>query len=73
MKGITAFALNNSRTVIMTLLLVIVGGIFAFIRLPKLEDPSMPIRVPNTIPPQIIPKLYISGDRAGMKNFSFAN
>jgi multidrug efflux pump subunit AcrB len=44
MKGITAFALNNSRTVVMTLLLVIVGGIFAFLRLPKLEDPLITIR-----------------------------
>jgi multidrug efflux pump subunit AcrB len=44
MKGITAFALNNSRTVIMTLLLVIVGGIFAFTKLPKLEDPFITIR-----------------------------
>ena len=44
MKGITAFALNNSRTVVMTLLLVIVGGVFAFIRLPKLEDPLITIR-----------------------------
>jgi len=44
MKGITAFALNNSRTVVMTLLLVIVGGTSAFIRLPKLEDPFITIR-----------------------------
>ena len=44
MRGITGFALNNSRTVIMTLLLVIIGGIFAFIRLPKLEDPLITIR-----------------------------
>ena len=44
MKGITAFALNNSRTVIMTLLLVILGGMTAFIRLPKLEDPLITIR-----------------------------
>ncbi len=44
MKGITAFALNNSRTVILTLFLVIVGGIYAFINLPKLEDPSITIR-----------------------------
>ena len=44
MKGITAFALNNSRTVVMTLLLVIVGGMAAFIRLPKLEDPFITIR-----------------------------
>ena len=44
MKGITAFALNNSRTVIMTLLLVILGGMAAFMRLPKLEDPLITIR-----------------------------
>ena len=44
MKGITAFALNNSRTVIMTILLVIVGGIYAFKALPKLEDPFITIR-----------------------------
>ncbi|MGD8211905.1 MAG: efflux RND transporter permease subunit, partial [Desulfobacterales bacterium] len=44
MKGITAFALNNSRTVIMTILLVIVGGIYAFLNLPKLEDPFITIR-----------------------------
>ena len=44
MKGITEFALNNSRTVIMTILLVVVGGISAFINLPKLEDPFITIR-----------------------------
>ena len=44
MKGITGFALNNSRTVIMTIFLVVVGGIFAFINLPKLEDPFITIR-----------------------------
>ena len=44
MKGITAFALKNSRTVIMTILLVIVGGIYAFMNLPKLEDPFITIR-----------------------------
>jgi multidrug efflux pump subunit AcrB len=44
MKGITAFALNNSRTVVMTILLVIVGGAMAFITLPKLEDPFITIR-----------------------------
>jgi multidrug efflux pump subunit AcrB len=43
-KGITAFALNNSRTVIMAILLVIVGGIYAFLNLPKLEDPFITIR-----------------------------
>ncbi len=44
MKGITAFALNNSRTVIMVILLVIVGGGYAFKDLPKLEDPFITIR-----------------------------
>ncbi len=44
MKGITGFALNNSRTVIMTILLVIVGGVYAFMDLPKLEDPFITIR-----------------------------
>jgi multidrug efflux pump subunit AcrB len=44
MKGITGFALNNSRTVIMTILLVIFGGGYAFLSLPKLEDPLITIR-----------------------------
>ena len=44
MTGITGFALNNSRTVIMTTLLVVIGGIYAFINLPKLEDPYITIR-----------------------------
>ncbi len=44
MRGITAFALNNSRTVIMSILLVIVGGSYAFFKLPKLEDPLITIR-----------------------------
>jgi multidrug efflux pump subunit AcrB len=44
MKGITGFALNNSRTVIMTMLLVVVGGVYSFLDLPKLEDPFITIR-----------------------------
>ncbi len=44
MKGITAFALNNSRTVIMSIFLIVVGGIYAFMALPKLEDPLITIR-----------------------------
>jgi multidrug efflux pump subunit AcrB len=44
MKGITAFALNNSRTVVMVMLLVIAGGLYAFKDLPKLEDPFITIR-----------------------------
>jgi len=43
-KGITAFALNNSRTVVLTMLLVVVGGFYAFLHLPKLEDPLITIR-----------------------------
>ena len=44
MRGITAFALANSRTVVITILLVVVGGLFAFATLPKLEDPLITIR-----------------------------
>jgi len=44
MRGITGFALNNSRTVVMTLLILVFGGIYAFIALPKLEDPFITIR-----------------------------
>jgi multidrug efflux pump subunit AcrB len=44
MKGITGFALNNSRTVLMSIFLIIVGGIYAFMALPKLEDPFITIR-----------------------------
>ena len=44
MKGITDFALNNSRTVILIMLLIAVGGIYLFKDFPKLEDPSITIR-----------------------------
>jgi len=44
MKGITAFALENSRTVVMAMLLVVLGGVYAFLNLPKLEDPLITIR-----------------------------
>ena len=44
MNGITGFALNNSRTVVMSMLLLVVGGAYAFIALPKLEDPLITIR-----------------------------
>jgi multidrug efflux pump subunit AcrB len=44
MKGITAFALNNSRLVIIVMIGIVLGGIFRFIGLPKLEDPSIIIR-----------------------------
>lgn len=44
MKGITDFALNNSRTVIVLIALVVVGGVYSFIHLPKLEDPTITIR-----------------------------
>ena len=44
MNGITGFALNNSRTVVMTMVLVVIGGFYAFAKLPKLEDPLITIR-----------------------------
>ena len=44
MNGITGFALNNSRTVVMSMLLLVIGGAYAFIALPKLEDPLITIR-----------------------------
>jgi multidrug efflux pump subunit AcrB len=44
MQGITEFALNNSRTVVITLLLVLVGGLYSYRQLPKLEDPFITIR-----------------------------
>ena len=44
MKGITAFALNNSRTVVSVILMVVVGGAYSFKALPKLEDPFITIR-----------------------------
>jgi multidrug efflux pump subunit AcrB len=44
MKGITDFALNNSRTVILIMLGIIIGGIYQFKDLPKLEDPTITIR-----------------------------
>ena len=44
MKGITEFALNNSRTVIVTMVAIVLGGIFIFQTLPKLEDPAITIR-----------------------------
>jgi multidrug efflux pump subunit AcrB len=44
MKGITAFALNNTRTVVMVILLVMAGGLYAYKDLPKLEDPFITIR-----------------------------
>ena len=44
MRGITAFALNNTRTVVMVILLVMAGGLYAYKDLPKLEDPFITIR-----------------------------
>jgi multidrug efflux pump subunit AcrB len=44
MKSITDFALNNSRTVILIMVSIVFGGIYAFKDLPKLEDPSITIR-----------------------------
>ena len=44
MKSITDFALNNSRTVVMVMLVIFFGGIILFGRIPKLEDPRITIR-----------------------------
>lgn len=44
MKSITDFALNNSRTVILSMVLIVLGGIYLFTQLPKLEDPPITIR-----------------------------
>jgi multidrug efflux pump len=44
MKGITDFALNNSRTVIVIMLGIFFGGIILFTKIPKLEDPYITIR-----------------------------
>ncbi len=44
MKSITDFALDNSRTVIVALLVIVLGGIALFTKIPKLEDPYITIR-----------------------------
>jgi len=44
MKSITDFALNNSRTVIVVMLVIFFGGIILFTKIPKLEDPYITIR-----------------------------
>ena len=44
MKSITDFALDNSRTVVIMLLVIFFGGIILFGKIPKLEDPRITIR-----------------------------
>ena len=44
MKSITDFALNNSRTVILSMVLIVLGGAYLFTQVPKLEDPPITIR-----------------------------
>ncbi|HHE75058.1 MAG TPA: efflux RND transporter permease subunit [Desulfobacteraceae bacterium] len=44
MKSITDFALNNSRTVVVMILVIFFGGIILFGKIPKLEDPFIIIR-----------------------------
>ena len=44
MKSITDFALNNSRTVVILMLVIFFGGIILFGKIPKLEDPRITIR-----------------------------
>lgn len=42
--NITGFALDNSRTVVFSTLLVVAAGLFLFTGFPRLEDPSIIIR-----------------------------
>lgn len=44
MKSITDFALDNSRTVILSMALIVFGGAYLFTQVPKLEDPPIIIR-----------------------------
>ncbi|MHC5077282.1 MAG: efflux RND transporter permease subunit [Planctomycetota bacterium] len=44
MKSITDFALDNSRTVILSMALIVLGGAYLFTKIPKLEDPAIIIR-----------------------------
>lgn len=44
MTGITAFALNNPRFVILFQVCILIAGLFAFANYPKREDPSITIR-----------------------------
>ncbi|MCZ6665264.1 MAG: efflux RND transporter permease subunit, partial [Gammaproteobacteria bacterium] len=44
MSGITAFALNNSRFVILFQITIVLAGIYAFLEYPRREDPSITIR-----------------------------
>ena len=44
MKSITDFALNNSRTVIIIMLVIFFGGIILFGKIQKLEDQRITIR-----------------------------
>ena len=44
MKSITDFALNNSRIVVLSMVLIVFGGVYFFTQIPKLEDPPITIR-----------------------------
>jgi len=44
MNGLTAFALKNSRTIILLQLIIVIGGFAIFPSFPKLEDPPVTIR-----------------------------
>ncbi len=44
MEGITRFSLNNSRTTIAVILLIILGGVWSFLDFPRQEDPPIVIR-----------------------------
>ncbi len=44
MEGITRFSLNNSRTTIAVILLIVLGGVWSFLDFPRQEDPPIVIR-----------------------------
>ncbi len=44
MDGITRFSLNNSRTTIAVILLIVLGGVWSFLDFPRQEDPPIVIR-----------------------------
>lgn len=44
MDGITRFSLDNSRTTIAVILLIVLGGVWSFLDFPRQEDPPIVIR-----------------------------
>ncbi|MBC6416971.1 MAG: efflux RND transporter permease subunit, partial [Rhodospirillales bacterium] len=44
MEGITRFALENARTAMAAVVLIVVGGLWQFLDFPRQEDPPIVIR-----------------------------